>query len=1147
MADIVSKLNGLPPVPHRDVGPMNRGGGRVYAHLDDLVASSIPQLDVHAPLRTLLVKAEISAKQADTHLDFRRPDIAYVEYLTAFSILVDLIPRHKDFPSLSSGRSELSRLNKDLQKRINAQHDKFDKVRELIKDDNARSGIRPTLSASRREFSPVNPVPNGYNFLHLPHGHGDSPNSANGPDQPRSHAVLHDNDTSTSPHVSQSPPSNLLALGPRRKPPVSPKPEKLHGRSIAPDPRQDGAAAISNGVDALAERFARLRTADSGQTPNRDPSGHPSHLSSSQSPSTFTVNQQQHTESQNTPETNISQSPTMARETSDRLLGPRPMPNGSAAPPHPPKIPLASNIAAMPRAPSPTYDPTRNPPKPGSTRQPWANSRPISVPDPRDLMSTSPSSSSVRRRPVNGQSQVHPPAPPESRHRPQSNPQRHLNLPSESSISANKLYEVLNQGSDRISVLLIDVRSRIDFDEGHIFAPSTICIEPIQLRVDMSAEQIQETLVLSPENEQALFNRRQQFDLVVYYDQSSAATKTPTSMGNAAANPLRALHQAIFDFSYDKVLQRSPVMLVGGLNAWTDLVGAQALKSTNTAGVEGGQPGQLKRSSAHRRRREYQPLDAEEEQAWRQRVQSEGSKSFDAPSSSPAVSADGTTSSTTVADVSPAGGDEAEFVRTYDDFLRRFPEPSEMQESMVSPNTPRNREATMPDPATYNLAIRSRSAQAVARPEPLERLPPSAPSRPAPAVPRPSYSGVSSRETYPAAASSTASPLSPKLPSHAETISARHDGRIGRTGLTNFGATCYMNSVIQCLGATLPLREYFLSGGYKRDVRRNKWGSNGVLPEVYYNLMWHLWNGQFDFIAPKTFREFIARLNKTFSDPHVQHDANDFFVFLVDALHEDLNVNFDRTRLNDLTPAEERRREDMPPQVASRVEWNRWCHRNSSWISRMFTGQHLSRLRCTACGFRSTSYETFNSISLEIPKKGSAHVHDCLENYTREERLSAEDCWTCPDCKVPREALKKITITRAPHILVLQLKRFKSERRGVTTKSTTFVDFPLARLDLSPYTVGPLAPDLDDEARRRYGPAILAPDPTTTPPYDYDAFGVVQHFGTLTGGHYTSLIRAPSRAGQWLEFNDRSVKEFDPRKVPSPAAYLLFYVRANVQ
>lgn len=47
------------------------------------------------------------------------------------------------------------------------------------------------------------------------------------------------------------------------------------------------------------------------------------------------------------------------------------------------------------------------------------------------------------------------------------------------------------------------------------------------------------------------------------------------------------------------------------------------------------------------------------------------------------------------------------------------------------------------------------------------------------------------------------------------------------------GNTCFMNSVIQCLSNTAPLRQYFVSGSFKKDVNReyNK-KTRGRLAEV---------------------------------------------------------------------------------------------------------------------------------------------------------------------------------------------------------------------------------------------------------------------------------------------------------------------------
>lgn len=64
----------------------------------------------------LLHVAEQSTKGAENLLEYRRPDLAYVEYLCAMEIVTKLIPRHKDAVVLHHDRGTMHRLNKDLAK-----------------------------------------------------------------------------------------------------------------------------------------------------------------------------------------------------------------------------------------------------------------------------------------------------------------------------------------------------------------------------------------------------------------------------------------------------------------------------------------------------------------------------------------------------------------------------------------------------------------------------------------------------------------------------------------------------------------------------------------------------------------------------------------------------------------------------------------------------------------------------------------------------------------------------------------------------------------------------------------------------------------------------------------------------------------------
>ncbi|XP_060929014.1 ubiquitin carboxyl-terminal hydrolase 16 [Limanda limanda] len=192
------------------------------------------------------------------------------------------------------------------------------------------------------------------------------------------------------------------------------------------------------------------------------------------------------------------------------------------------------------------------------------------------------------------------------------------------------------------------------------------------------------------------------------------------------------------------------------------------------------------------------------------------------------------------------------------------------------------------------------------------------------------------------------------------------------------------------------------------------------------------------------------------------------------------------------------------------------------------------------------------------PEKMACSVESCLFQFTEVETLTENNSLLCVTCTKKRgnknkaagsknnvytDALKQMLISSPPPVLTLHMKRFKQSGHSIS-KVNRHVPFPLI-LDLASFCVVKCKNVKEGQTR------IL-----------YSLYGIVEHSGTMRGGHYTGYVKVrpegpkctsnghaldagdvePAK-GSWFYVSDTSVQPASESKVQSCQAYLLFYER----
>ncbi|XAO22189.1 hypothetical protein I312_100956 [Cryptococcus bacillisporus CA1280] len=792
----------------------------------------------------------------------------------------------------------------------------------------------------------------------------------------------------------------------------------------------------------------------------------------------------------------------------------------------------------------------------------------------------------------------HPPASEPAQPAPK--PKEKPKFPFSNSITPDELREYFLNPS--VEMLFLDIRPEDEWKKGYVGKEyekrgarvEVVWLDPtVLLREGMTASKLEDALSLSPAVQREAFQNRHKYDLVIVYDARSPVWPKE--------GPLSRLWDMLFMGLDEKRLQRNPVILVGGYEKWRGFIKMRAARHAHPAkgkGVRNGlngytmmrsdvaspAPSEVSVKKANREAPVYQASQyaksiAENFGAGPQSMRGDSyrpsthSHSQSQPytptyrhhhsRTGSTYSFHGAIAAPPQASIHPGPG-----ARRRSDYIEHTGQsysgstatsPS-IQSTSTTPQ-PQQQYYTSPPLPASNSMTPSISSMASPRasidyPQAHALAKVSVPMPP-PAVARP----MERHDAYTSAHAQSLVPTASgygKLPPQGQVTRSQamrgldsvsaggkdkvgywRDVVLGITGLKNLGNTCYMNSTIQCLSATYPFSTFFLDGTFSRSINKeNPLGTKGELAKAWAELLRVLWSEKYEFLSPMTFRKQITHFAPQFLGSD-QHDSQEFLSFVLDGLHEDLNRIKRKPPPVEMTPEREAMLESAPPEVASEREWAIYRQRNDSLIVDLFQGQYRNRLECLTCHKTSTTYDAFMYMSLPVPSgKTKVVIQELIDEFVKAEVMEKENAWYCPRCKTNRRASKTLTIARLPPVLLIQLKRFTTRDGLFWDKSETPVIFPIRGLDLTRYLPGPAGSSVG--SGRQVGPDGTFDPRAQVGPFKYDLYGVSNHMGTLSSGHYTAFVK--SKEG-WKYCEDSQVMSAQEKDVISRPAYILFYKR----
>ena len=372
-------------------------------------------------------------------------------------------------------------------------------------------------------------------------------------------------------------------------------------------------------------------------------------------------------------------------------------------------------------------------------------------------------------------------------------------------------------------------------------------------------------------------------------------------------------------------------------------------------------------------------------------------------------------------------------------------------------------------------------------------------------------------------------------------------------GLNNIGATCFMNSTLQCLSQTKDLTSYFLKENKKEEIINNNIAlekkNDLQLYPIYLELVQNLWdiNKPKTSFSPNDFMKNIEKMNPLFKQGQAG-DSKDFIIFILEKIHNELKK-----------PTQQIQDEQMNYPPLNQYDRNNSYYyflndfkKEASVISDTFYGVNETTNECLNCKnmynmnnmntplcynfgifnnlifpleeVKNMKYNNQMMINSQIQYNNliqsnnqinfnTVTIYDCFYYNQKTELFTGTNQNYCNHCKQTADSYYTNKIYSTPQSLILILNRGKNNMYNVKLEFYETIDITQFVLDKST-------------------------------PQIFNLYGVITHIGESgPNAHFVAACKSPID-DKWYRYNDAFVSPIENvlnDVINFGTPYILFY------